>query len=199
MIGAKRGFTLIETLVALTLFSVIVTIGTDLFLAFQKTSRRTETIQALASDARFIIERVAREVREGMIDYPAYDLVGAINSDAALIQLNLRNAADETLQFSLSKDESICAQTVNPGCILLTSGSSSERLNAAAVYVRDAKFFIAPTQDPFRFDLATGTYLANIQPRVTILLSLTNGHLEGERDYMRYDVQTTLTSRVYRR
>lgn len=61
----KKGFTLIEVLVALAVFSTAVTIVTDVFLMSAKAQRKILATQRLQADARFVLETMAREARMG--------------------------------------------------------------------------------------------------------------------------------------
>ena len=84
--------------------------------------------------------------------------------------------------------------------LLLRQGAGTgERLTGNAVRVRDARFFISPDTNPFQYDNQSGAFAANLQPRVTIVLALENDVPQGSRDYITYDVQTTISSRVYQR
>ena len=185
-VRAKRGFTLMEVLVALALFSVVVTVSTNLFLSFQRTSRKTESLEQLTASARFIMEKIAREVREGTVDYQAYvaPLATPLNQNSTQDVLYLRNSADELISF------------VYAGNTITLNG---EELTGASVRVRTAQFTVIPSDNPFQFNELSGTFAADAQPRVTIFISLDNNKPEDDRDYTKYDVQTTISSRVYRR
>lgn len=195
------GFTLMEMLVALALFSVVVTIGSDLYLTFQRAARRTEALRAVLSDVRFVTERLTREAREGAIDYDAY--AGGLTGPQSA--LHLRNAANQAVSFRLSDD---CRANAARECIALqVDGGGLESLLSRGVRVRDLRFFIRPADNPFEFvpqprspdDLRAGQYASDLQPRVTVSLEVDNNFPENHREYIRYGVQTTISSRVYRR
>lgn len=181
-----RGFTLMETLVALTLFSVVITIGTDLFFTFQRVGKRTEALETLVASARFITERFASEVRAGTIDYTRY----AVPISGQQTALYLRDAGGAPVDFVYDEDGDTLSLTIPTG---------SESLVSSGVRLRDAAFYITPSDDPFRFDLILGDFNADIQPRVTVFLSFDNNLAQNDTNYTRYDVQTTITSRTYRR
>ena len=193
MTGDKNGFTLMEMLVSLALFSVVVTISTDLFFTFQRVSRKTESFEHLVSDARLIIEQIAREVREGTIHYSAYPTL-PLNTPQTTLKILDSSAVPVEFAFNAS-----CPDNSEFPCLTIARGGSPERLSGVDTRVINAQFFISPTLDPFNFSADTGNYLADSQPRVTVALSLDNGKDAGDPNYIRYDVQTTISSRVYRR
>lgn len=174
-----------EVLVALALFSVVVTIATDLFISFQHAGRKTEGLENAVVAARFIMERVARETREGTVDFAAYPATPVSGVQQTLY---LRSSTDEPISFSFIDNT-----------VFLELDGSSEALTGGDIRVRDARFFINPDEDPFNFDTETGAFDADDQPRVAVFLSLDNGYEEGNSNYVRYDVQTTISARAYRR
>lgn len=185
----NRGFTLMETLMALALFAIAVTAAADLFLAFERTSKRTEDLQEVVVTARRIVEQIARAMREGNVDYERYGVSLLAVPERTL---NLRDASGTPTQFSFD------AVGQN---IVLTVPTGSEALSGEGVRVRDAQFYLLPRMDPLRFNLDTGRFDVSVngQPRLTLLISFTNNQNPGDRDYVRYDVQTSISSRAYQR
>ncbi|PIT90315.1 MAG: hypothetical protein COU22_02845, partial [Candidatus Komeilibacteria bacterium CG10_big_fil_rev_8_21_14_0_10_41_13] len=65
----QSGFTLIEVVVALGIFSIATTYAIGIFVQSNQVQRRTANVQRVLSDARYVLEVMAREVRMGEIDY----------------------------------------------------------------------------------------------------------------------------------
>lgn len=194
MPNTKSGFTLMEMLVALGLFSIVVVIATDVFFTFQKISRKTENLQKLTTDARFIIETIARYGRESSINYSAY--ARPIALPQPILAFLGRTQVPVVIQAENCRDD----DEPEFRCITIARGDSpSERLSSHEVWVRSLQFYIAPAENPSAFDVGSGTYRTDAQPRVTIAISLANNADENTPDYTRYDVQTTITSRIYTR
>lgn len=193
MIGDRRsGFTLMEMLVALGLFSVVIVIATDVFFTFQKISRKTENLQKLTTDARFIAETIARYARENSINYDA----GPFSLPQSALALISRTQVPLAIQAADCRDN---AEAVFR-CVTLTRGDSlPERLSSQEIWVRTLQFYIVPAENPAAFDLESGAYRTDVQPRVTIVISLANSADENAPNYTRYDVQTTIASRIYTR
>lgn len=179
-----------EMLVALMLFSVVVTVSTDVFFTFQRASRKTENLETVVASARLIMERIAREAREGAIDYAWYSTQTGIDLSDPQDSLVIRNRQQEQIQFNFDGQRN---------ALMLDVGGDIENLASSGVNMRNARFSISPHNDPFRFDINTGRYAEDAQPRVTVFLSLDNAYPPDHRDYVRYDVQTTISSRVYQR
>src|SRR3989338_5960982 len=108
--GFLTGFTLMEMLMSLAIFSTVVTITTDIFFSYQRTQRKTEDLQKVVSTARFISEAIVREVKEGTIDYGYADYVrsGDILSNPQTV-LALKDAEGRSVIFRR-------ADSVSAGC-----------------------------------------------------------------------------------
>lgn len=61
----KRGFTLLETMVAVGIFTVVVSIGTTAILNVNVTYKKTQTQRALLDNVSFVMEDIARNLRLG--------------------------------------------------------------------------------------------------------------------------------------
>ena len=68
----RRGFTLIEVVITLGVFSIASLMAVNLFVFYVQQQRRTVSQQELQSDARALIEEVADQLREGTLDYAYY-------------------------------------------------------------------------------------------------------------------------------
>jgi prepilin-type N-terminal cleavage/methylation domain-containing protein len=68
----KQGFTLVEVLVAASLFTVVSVLGVVVFVNVMRIQRRIALENAIYEDARFLMERIAREIRHNTIDYEEY-------------------------------------------------------------------------------------------------------------------------------
>lgn len=66
------GFTLIEILVVIAVFSTATLIALDLFFTVSRVERKSVSTQRIAADARFTIEAIARDARNGAVDYDFY-------------------------------------------------------------------------------------------------------------------------------
>ena len=68
----KQGFTLIEVLVAVSLFAVVSMLALTVFVNIIRIQNRLTMENAIYEDARFMMERISREIRNNAIDYEEY-------------------------------------------------------------------------------------------------------------------------------
>jgi prepilin-type N-terminal cleavage/methylation domain-containing protein len=68
----KKGFTLIEVILATALFSIVTMIGVMVFTDVARIQRKIYLESALNEDGRFLMERITREIRQNTVDYDEY-------------------------------------------------------------------------------------------------------------------------------
>ena len=61
----EKGFTLIELMVAVGVFSIAITASSGLFITSLRGQQRTYVVQNLADNARYAMEAMAKEIRMG--------------------------------------------------------------------------------------------------------------------------------------
>lgn len=209
---SARGFTLMEMLVALSVFSILVVAASDVFILASRAQRKALNMEALQTSARYSMEAMVREVRMGTLDYAYYaernaeaettgPLLGIPETDLAVTDRDgvrmVFFRSDIEVQDGSAQ---YCPDPTSVPCLLVKVGDevTPAPLSPKGVRVRDAKFYLYPEKDPMTFDFASSGYLINGQPAVTILLSLesTVGRA-GEMD--QFYLQTTAVSRAYKR
>jgi prepilin-type N-terminal cleavage/methylation domain-containing protein len=77
----NKGFTLIEVLIAASIFAMVSMIGATIFMNISQTERKTSLSNAIYEDARVIMEMLAREIRNGTIDYEEYYSVNVLEAE----------------------------------------------------------------------------------------------------------------------
>ncbi|MBI5765715.1 prepilin-type N-terminal cleavage/methylation domain-containing protein [Candidatus Falkowbacteria bacterium] len=178
----KSGFTLVEVLVAMGIFAVVSVIISSISLNVNNLQQNTANYQRLQNDGRYIIEKLAREIRGREVRYP----VGATSTD----QLNFKKDEDgKSLSISLATGNLIYRVYDEE-----TGQAKEDSLNAEDVNVVAVKFFVAPYVE----DIWGSESITNVQPRVTILLKLRNvaANPKYEKELI---LQTTVSSKVYKR
>lgn len=160
----KNGFTLIELLVGLMVFSLAVGVAINLFAAALRVQRKSIAIQNVQDNGRYLISFIAKEIRMGRI----------MNTDGETLILNINHPTNGNIIYTF---------TGAPNWqILRTDANSSGSINSNEVNV-DGRFFISGR--------AAGD---NIQPRVTIIMKITNKGTKAE-EQSEIDLQTTFSQR----
>jgi prepilin-type N-terminal cleavage/methylation domain-containing protein len=195
-----RGFTLMELLVVLGLFSTVVVASSDIFLLANRSQRKLFGLERTQADARFTMEAITREVRTGLIDYAYYagrgTAMGTPDGELALI-----DSTNTKVKFQVSdtSNEANCADASSKPCLLVSvGGGTPTAVTPKGVQVNNAKFYISPTTDPNVLDPNTGAYAANVQPHVTVVLILRSTRERSTEQSVVY-LQTTATNRKYKR
>jgi len=166
------GFTIIELLVAMSLFLILVAVATGTFIQTLKTQRTITELTAANDNATQAIEQIAREIRTGF---------GFTDSTENLLKFT--NYHNESVSYRLeANDRILCGQKDGKvGCLVRSTGDSSvwSPITAPEVKVERLKFIIS------------GKELTDDFPvRVTIVLTVA-----GPKD-IKVNLQTTISSRV---
>lgn len=166
--GGERGFTLVETLITIAVFSVVVIgIGT-IFVQVSAIQRRGFGAQKVQENALFVLESIAREIRVSTI--PAGQNSDCVTTFAdALAIIHPVNGA---VSYFLTAD----------GVVHRSVGGTS-----VAISSNDVKF----TRLHF---CGMGTSLDKKQARIAIIATVQN-NTQGTRDKVQFDLQTTVASR----
>lgn len=146
MIGDKKnrkGFTLVELLVVLGIFSIVGVTLVNVFLLSLKAQRQASLRQDVVSDLRFNLESMARQVRTSEIDYSqAYD---GDNNELGIIgdenQLHLIDQNGNTYYYFLDVADQEVKVSVN--------GQVSSLTDSNLIKVLSLLFYITPQTNPF--------------------------------------------------
>ncbi len=68
----RASFTLTEVLLATSIFTIVGLIGITVFVSVIRTQRRVALENAIYEDTRFMMQRIAREIRQNTVDYEEY-------------------------------------------------------------------------------------------------------------------------------
>lgn len=186
----KQGMTLVEALVAISVFSVLSMVVSSIFLNVNSLQRNTANFQRLQNDGRFIIEKLAREIRSREITYPVLeyneDLIFKKDENNEIL-LVCYDSVGKDLKYYITQNPN----DVSADCII--NGSN---LNSDDIVVSNLSFYVWPvTEDAWGVEPTT-----NLQPRVTILLKIENDPTKiNERNKQELVLQTTISSKVYKR
>lgn len=173
----RSGFSLAEVVVAIGIFAIASVIISSVYLNANNLHQHTASFQRLQNDGRYIVEKMAREIRAREIKYPV---------DSLQPQNHIEFLKDE-----LGNAVAIALVGEN---LEYTVNSQSANLNAEDVEITDLKFYIIPTAED---NWSTGP-ITNKQPRVVISLKLKNRNINPKYQ-KEIVIQTTISSKVYKR
>ncbi len=164
---SRKGFTVIEMIVAVGLFSVVVSIAAGGFINALRAQRQAAGLIAANSNVSLAIEQIAREIRTGV------SFCAEIGSCITRNEIAFRNGYGEDVVYRLEDG------AIKRGIV----GGDFEIITAANVRVHDLVFILNGT-DP----------VDGLQPRITMVVKVSSREpvLTGNI----ITLQTTVTSRL---
>ena len=203
----NSGFTLVELLVVTAVFSILMIAIAAVYLAFSKDQVRTKISQRLLNNSQYALEIMAREIKNDYIfdltpsDSECADLIGGgnviysncillVRESGQMVTFFKRAAGDDDQKLfyvvlDCNSDYSSCSWGDSESYTQLLGESIND------THVENLDFHIMPITDPYDGN-------SNQQPRVTILLE-TSYHSDKDIEAVSHSLQTTVSSRVYRR
>lgn len=218
----QNGFTLMEMVVVLGIFSISAVVITEIFMTNNRTQKEIFEYQKLQSDVSYTVETIARAMRMGTIDY----------MNASYPNQTVSNPGDKLIIYDKDHRQTIFKKANNPGegcvdaysspCIISGFDMDADGLEASEqasitpqnVKIDDLKFYILPITNPFLSktcangsDCPSGVcpisrfcQVPNQQPMVTIVISATqSGHGVNSANPLSVTLQTSVSSRQYYR
>ena len=138
----KKGFTLIETLVAVTMVALIITTAIGIFISTAGSGQRITQLKTVEDNARYSMEVMSRELRMALTVYS--DGAGECNDE-----LDFINANGESERYSLSD-----------GQLIKTVTGVSETITSQKVRVSELDFCVNDFVNE------------DVQPRINILMTV---------------------------
>lgn len=190
----NSGFTLVEMIVATSIFAILAVLISGIFLQMTGVQRETANYQRLQNDGRYILEKLAKEIRAREIDYPVATQNTTLNFQkdevGEQVSVCFVSSIGSLKYFVSGLDENIGTNLMSRAC--LSRGSD---LNAKDIEVSSVNFYVTPTTEEKWADPVT---FNNQQPRVTIVLKLRNRGIPADKIKELF-LQTTISSKVYKR
>lgn len=168
----SSGFSIMEAVVSAAVFATVVVSSMGVYLATVKLDAKSRAERSVQQNARFIMDFIAKEVRNGSIDY------GATQGAHRLV---LVNQQDQQEIFELGGTD---LEFDKPAIGVTTLNSDDVRVTRFDVYLN-------PASNPF--------VLANdvhIQPHVTVVMRLESTFAKNTESSS-IDVQSTFAVREY--
>lgn len=200
------GFTLMEVIVATSIFAVVITLMLTLFNLTLRIQRKTEALRQVAQTVRNVSEFLVKEIRNGQIDYNIQDGQVVVSPVGSCPTATLSGSnAGQTYQLATpdrvgiinidGDRECIVYDSVNQKITLTKENVGTEDLTPPNVRISFARFIVHPVKDPYTDLPNAGSSLVGIQPMVTILLAAQVTLPTGETKSISY--QTSVSTNVY--
>lgn len=202
----KKGFTLVEMLVAMAIFVTFTAILLGSYQSIVKAQREANEYRLTYVEARQVFETIVAEFRDGMLDYGAYP-EGSFSNDDSVKEWKLisKDARSRTVFRYINGDTlQVNKQTLSPD---QKSGQGLSSLEGALaepenfvnlnseVKISNFKFKVTPVIDPYDIENFS-KHFNQFHPKVTIYAHFVREFADGKRSY-EMDLQTTVSSRIY--
>ena len=175
----NNGFTLVEILVALALFSLVISITVGIFVSGSGSQRKIIELYTTQREAGYIMETVSRELRMATA-------VCAVNTDAgcALPRLEMENKETDKLEFKNYDEQWIiyCRSLADGSCD--SNGDfisrNGKNINSSDVIIESLKFYVSETFN-------------QTQPIISIVLKVSS----TEKYDTSINLQNSISLRIY--
>lgn len=178
-IGNNKGFTLVELLVAMLVFSLIIGAASNLLFSSIASQRRILATQSLITQTSFIQEYVSRSIRQAKkeLSSPAVCLTTSgrgynyeiTHSGSGILFIDRQNRCRE---------------------FFLENGRIKEGISGVEQYITPDELVVLS----FNFTIRGESQIDNLQPRVTFFLDMTSVGVKAESQAS-IQTQTTISQR----
>lgn len=194
----KKGFTLIEVLVSVAIFSVVMVVALGALLSMSVSNRKAETIKSVINNLNFSLDSMARAIRTGSNYHCGSSGTLTTPQDCTVTGANyitFLSAGGQQTYYRLDTNASVCGQPSGPvGCISRsTDGTTWLAITAPEVIVRDLS-----TSNSYLFYVKGSVPQSSgdtFQPKVNMTLA---GYVQvSVSQTSPFNLQTSVTQRVY--
>lgn len=211
----RRGFTVIEVIIVMAIFSIVLGVIIQIFIFTSRTQRRSRSVQEAYAQARAAVEALAREGQNGTVDYAFYGPPGEPAHSVDIASQPVAVAAFRSSQgtdvrfrcaepLAANPNQACSGSTPELGQVQMCRGSACASggwagITDEATDVVSWSTWVGPTDDPFARDRDDpANYAANRQPWVTAAISVRPAAVAGSQP-PEVRLQATVSSRSYQR
>lgn len=196
LIHSKRGFTLIELMVSVSLFAIIMTISMGSILSVFDANKKSESLRTVLDNLNFTLEAMTRTIRFGT-NYHCNADVGTQSAtrDCAISDsVTLGGATTQYVSSSFAVTSAdgvlVVYRLTNDGRITRTIGATPYKLTSPDVTITDLSFRV----------IGTDKYSVNadiLQPQVIINIAGIAGSAAKPSSQSTFTLQTTVSQRLF--
>ena len=163
----KKGFTLVELLVSVAIFSVLILSATGIFVKIMNVQKKALAIQEVQDNISYTMEMISKEIR----------MMSEIDESTKGQETN-------TLMFKNSKEKNIVYSLINGQLMRKEETEDSQAITSSNVTVSDLTFYVN------NWDTING-------PQPVITINLVMEISDGNFGKAQARLQTTLSGRIY--
>ena len=200
----RKGFTLIEMLVAMTIFMAFVGVLISSYTSIVSAQREANEYRIMYSEARQVFETITQELRDGMVDYGNYQ-GNLIDHDGIILVSKDATRKTEIIYYDdggvgdnagfVKVKRGVLLPNRNPCEVGAYGFDEPIALNSADVKVSNFKIYATPSIDPY--DLANIDQAGSqFHPMVTVYAQFKRTFSSTKEPFV-MDLQTTISSRIY--
>jgi len=191
-IKVKKGFTLIEILISMTVFMMFMGVVIQSYLGIVRSQQETNEYRVMYSEARHIFDRFSDEVRNGNIYYKE---VGEGTNNPMTALTLVASDGSRAVKFFYDTDEKVLnfSETIK-GIDGAFRAVNSYQLNTDRIKIKDFNIYVTPLKDPYKEENVADNS-AQYQPKVTVFATFEKEFSGGKT--LDLDLQTTISSRSY--
>lgn len=186
----QSGFTLMEIIVATTLFAIVMTMSMVLFTYTLKINRRVQALREAVQGSRNFVEGLVRDIRNGTVDYSGTidptNCPGTYNSAGGTYLAIVTLAGDKEC-FYYPQNQS------NPQLYVNKNGVVEQFYGDSGFKLINVMFYVRPATNPFT---QVSGFFPGIQPSVTMVLGFSTQLSPAEAPFL-IPYQTTVSTDVY--
>lgn len=188
----KKGFTLVELIVSITIFSVLIAVGVGSYLNLSATLKKQNIQRKLYSEIAQVLEDIHRWGKYYTIDYASYENPLILEGTDKLILVSKDGLSRISVQKISTEDKDSLGiykeRKDENGIFVPDEGytlNTYQPLLSKNTTVQDIRFFIFPLHEYDSF-----------QPKVTIVIHGSLFNPFAAKDEL-FDLQTTFSIRSY--
>ncbi len=175
----REGFTLIEIMVAVSIFSLVMLVAIGSVLSIVSANRKAQALNTVINNLNFALEGMVRDLRTGY-DYDCHEASG-IND---ITQKDCYDLGGNGITFHSSQYEGEVTYRLNGSGIEKTVDGSPLTMTGQEVEIKSLRFYVNKTAKS-----SDGDYF---QPKIIITL---NGAFNGFGTPTNFNLQTMVTQR----
>jgi prepilin-type N-terminal cleavage/methylation domain-containing protein len=190
---SKNGFTLIEMLVSVALFSVVMVMALGALLSLSTADRKAQALKSTVDNLNFALDSMSRAIRTGSNYHCGSVSGGDCKAGNNTFYFTANNGV--VTAYMLSTDSSVCNQTIAaPGCLAISTFINGAWTSWAPITSPDV-IINNSSGGLFHVWGTTAGSPDNTQPIVVITLS---GYAQvSTTQQSAFHLQTTVTQRIY--